>query len=391
MPYCGNLQANDPNGNHFQSRCSAPETRVGATRRKGTDHMDFALNSKPEFTKWVVNAGLVAEPFVLIDVGVQGGESIRWSPLGDYLTVYGFDPIAEVIDRLTQENAGRPNRHYYCLAVGNTDDEMPFYYNSANPTASSVYRQGRSRFGAQTTEQVRMIPMRRLDSLFADGLISKADFLKVDVEGYEKDVLLGARDLLHAGVLGMQIESNFNVSLQYPKSHFGTIAELALDSHLLVFDIAFDRIPRASFQSALIRKGLKPNADHDEVGKPATVDVLFCRDLIDEVDHQDNYVTACQPTTIDQIIKMMIIYELHSLNDIALDTVERFAERLGARLDVDRAIWLLADPDIRPNEYKRQLRACVREYERSTSWRITAPLRWLKLLLVGPPRDQGRP
>ena len=229
-----------------------------------------------------------------------------------------------------------------------------------------------------------MVPMRRLDSLFADGLIPKADFLKVDVEGYEKDVLLGARDLLHAGMLGMQIETNFSVSPHYPRSHFGTIAKFALDSHLLVFDITFDRIPRASFQRALIRKGLKPNADQDEVGRPATVDVLFCRDLIDEVDHQDNYVTACRSTTIDQIIKMMIIYELHGLNDIALDTAERFAERLGARLDVDRAIWLLANPNLRPNEYKKQIRA----YEQSTSWRITAPLRWLKLMLVGVRRQQ---
>jgi hypothetical protein len=86
--------------------------------------------------------------------------------------------------------------------------------------------------------------------------------------------------------LAVQTESHFSVSPQYPRSHFGTIAE-SLDSHLLVFEIAFDRIPRASFQSALIRKGLKPNADHDEVGRSATVDVVFCRDLIDEVDHQD--------------------------------------------------------------------------------------------------------
>jgi hypothetical protein len=29
--------------------------------------MDFALNRSAEFTKWVVSAGLLTEPFVLID------------------------------------------------------------------------------------------------------------------------------------------------------------------------------------------------------------------------------------------------------------------------------------------------------------------------------------
>jgi FkbM family methyltransferase len=351
--------------------------------------MDFALNPSAAFTKWVVNAELLAEPFVLIDVGVQGGETIRWGPLGDYLTVHGFDPIVEVIDQLKQTNAGHPNRHYHCIAIGNADGEEPFYYNAANPTASSLYQQGSSRYLIQTTEQVRMVPMRRLDSLFAEGLIPKADFLKVDVEGHEKDVLLGAGDLFRAGMLGMHAETNFGTSPLYPKSHFGTMAEFALDNHLLVFDLAFDRMPRASFQKALIRKGLEPIVGHDEIGKPTTVDVLFCRDLIDEVDHQDHYVTACRPTTIDQIIKMMIICELHSLNDIALDMAERFAERLGARFDVDRAIWLLADPDIRPNEYKRQIKRLVCAYEQSTSWRITAPLRWIKLMLVGGGRDRA--
>jgi FkbM family methyltransferase len=344
--------------------------------------MDFALNPNAEFTKWVVNTALLAEPFVVIDVGVQGGETVRWAPLGDHLTVHGFDPIVEVIDELKQTNAARPNRHYHCIAVGNADGEEPFYYNAANPTASSLYRQASSRYSVETIEQVRMVPMRRLDRLFAEGLIPKTDFVKVDVEGYEKDVLLGARDLFQAGVLGMHTETNFNISSHYPKSHFVTMAEFALDNHLLVFDVAFDRIPRASFQKALIRKGLEPIVSHDEIGKPTTVDVLFCRDLIDEVDQQDNYATACRPPTIDQIIKTMIICELHCLNDIALDMAERFAERLAARLDVDRAIWLLADPDMRPNEYKRQIKRLICAYEQSTSWRITAPLRWMKVMLV---------
>jgi hypothetical protein len=64
------------------------------------------------------------------------------------------------------------------------------------------------------------------------------------------------------------------------------------------------------------------------------VNVIFCRDLIDETDAPSNYQTPCRPFTLDQLIKMMIIYELHGFNDIAVDTAERFAELLGSRFDV---------------------------------------------------------
>jgi FkbM family methyltransferase len=406
--------------------------------------MDLAINQNPKFTSWVVSRGLITEPFVLIDVGVQGGEHIRWRPLDDYLIVYGFDPIEEVVQKMTEATQGCSNRHYYCMALGNTDGEQTFYFHPVNPTASSMYQQGTHRFGAKTAEERRMVSIRRLDSLLAEGVIPVADYIKIDVEGFEKEVLLGARDVLGAGVLGLQTETNFGVSPSYPKSHFGTLAEIALENHLVVFDVAFNRIPRASFQQALISKGLQPIPEHDAVGKPATVDVLFARDLIDEVDHQEHYQAPCRPVSVNQLIKSIIICELHALNDVALDTVERFAERLGAQLDVDRAVRLLADPDCVTNGYRKQLRAleqqltaqsraheqelreqlgalreqlgALREqlgaqsraheqqltaqsraheqelreqlgaqrcaYEQSTSWRITAPLRWIRLLLM---------
>jgi FkbM family methyltransferase len=347
--------------------------------------MDLALNANPAFTRWVVDAGLLAEPFVLIDVGVQGGENPRWQPLGDHLVVHGFDPIREVIDLLNEQSQGRPHRRYHWMAVGNIDGEQLFYFNPANPTSSSMYQQGEDRFGVQGSEHARSVPMRRLDSLFAEGLIPKPDFVKVDVEGFEKDVLLGAREYMRGRVLGLQTETNFSISPMYPQSHFSALADLAVQCHLLVFDVAFNRIPRASFQRALVRKGLEAISEQDAVGKPATVDVLFCRDLIGEVDQPQNYQTPCQSVEIDQLIKMIIL-ELHGLNDIALDTAERFAERIGTRLDVDRAIWLLADPDCGPNEYRNRIRA----FERSTSWRLTAPLRWLKLgLLAAAQRTRG--
>jgi FkbM family methyltransferase len=310
--------------------------------------------------------------------------------LDDCLIVHGFDPIEEAVQKLAEANKGRSNRHYHCMALGNADGEQRFYFNPVNPTASSMYQQATGRFAVETAEQHRMVPIRRLDSLLAEGVIPTADYIKIDVEGFEKKVLLGARELLDAGVLGLQTETNFGVSPTYPKSHFGTLAEIALESHLVVFDLAFNRAPRASFQQALTSKGLQPISEQDAVGRPATVDVLFARDLIDEVDHQENYQAPCRPVSVNQLIKSIIICELHALNDVALDTVERFAERLGAHLDVDRAVRLLADPGCVTNEYRKQLRAHQqqlraqsRAYEQSTSWRITAPLRWTRLLLSG--------
>src|SRR5262249_29722517 len=261
---------------------------------------------------------------------------------------------------------------------GIADEERVFYFNLANPTASSMFSQGSNRFEASARQQPRSVTVRRLDTLLAEGLIPKADFLKVDVEGFEKDVLLGAGNLL-ADVLGVESESNFSVSAVYPKSHFGTLAEILLEHHLLVFDLAFNRIRRASFRRALEKKGVKTGSHYDGFGKPAMVNVLFCRDLIDETDAPSKYHSQCKPFSLDQLIKMMIIYELYGLNDIAVDTAQRFAEVLGSRFDVDQAVQLLANPDCRPGGTgHEELRKHIYDMEHSTSWRVTAPLRAAK-------------
>src|SRR5262249_61684267 len=95
------------------------------------------------------------------------------------------------------------------------------------------------------------------------------------------------------------------------------------------------------------------------------------------------------PFVLDQLIKAIIIYELHGLNDVALDTVKRFAKRLGERLDVDHAVQLLAVPDCRGHDILWNLRKRIEAYEESTSWRITAPLRWAKHFVFGSARESA--
>jgi FkbM family methyltransferase len=327
--------------------------------------VELHSNTGAQFTKWVVLEGLLARPFVLVDIGVQGGESERWHALGDRLVLHGFDAIDEVVEGLRRDNRGRPNRYYHWIAAGKCDGEQTLYFDVENPFSSSLYQQDETRLSARrSTQQPRQVPVRRLDSLLVEGIIPPADFLKIDVEGYEKDVLLGATQLLK-GVLGFEAETAFTVSCEYPNTHFGTLLEIASQNHQRTFDIEFNRVPRASFQRALVREHRSAIADQVSVGRPATVNVLFCRDLLEEVDSPANYVTPPPPLDLDRIIKQVIVYELYGLNDVAVDTVERLADGIGARIDVDKAIRLLADPACRtPGTFTRRIGELEEQLER---------------------------
>src|SRR5262249_648951 len=124
--------------------------------------------------------------------------------------------------------------------------------------------------------ETRMVPVRSLDSLLASGTIPAPTFLKVDVEGYEKFVFLGAKECLSRDLLGIEFETNFNVGPDYPNSHLGTLQDLLIPRGFVLFDLNFDRMPRTSFRNARRSSGLPPT----NYGRPATVNALFCRDLI---------------------------------------------------------------------------------------------------------------
>src|SRR5215216_1429790 len=112
--------------------------------------LDLYHHDRPPFTRWVIENGLLHEPFVVIDVGVQAGEHPRWDLLGDQVRVYGFDAIHEAIDRLT-EKGPRPNRVYRALALGNEDGERTLYV-PANTFASTFWEGANLEVGARSGE-----------------------------------------------------------------------------------------------------------------------------------------------------------------------------------------------------------------------------------------------
>ena len=314
--------------------------------------MDLYHHDQVPFARWVISEGLLHEPFVVVDVGVQGGEHVRWGLLGDQVRVYGFDAIAEAIDRITAGGV-RPNRVFRAMAIGNEDGEREFFV-PPNTTAASFYEQVTLHQTAKHGDGApgrRVVPIRRLDTLFEAGELPAADYIKTDCESFDPEVLRGARRYLaQSNILSLTVETDFSISDTYPRTPFVEISDIAVEHRLMVFDINAVRHPRPAYVAARERHpwpAADPLHDHPDldVGQPRTYDFVFCRDFVLEQKKPGIFAdvpdAVTRPTT-DKLIKAMINFELHGLMDCAVEIADYFRTQLAERLDVDTAIELLA-------------------------------------------------
>lgn len=133
---------------------------------------------------------------VVIEAGANmGSETVLLSRMvGDAGHVYGFEPNPYTYERLSMNVAINElkNVSIYDLAIGEKDGEVSFNIypkGFCNPGMSSKY---------MSTPQTKKItvPQRTLDSFVAEKGISRVNFLKMDIQGAEMDLLNGADGLL---------------------------------------------------------------------------------------------------------------------------------------------------------------------------------------------------
>lgn len=337
--------------------------------------MDLFENPDPAFTRWVIENGLLPSRFVLVDVGCQGGEHQRWRWLGDQLELHAFDALEEAIQEL-REKTRAPNKQYYSFALGNEDAERELFVQE-NAYATSFYQQGdNSRMSvdasAYTNRSRRIVAVRKLDSLFAEGVLTRADFVKIDCEGFEPEILKGAQEFLRATrPVGVESETSFNISPLMTHSHMFAIYEQLVDHQLILFDLAFDRAPRGAFTDAFGGRRFPG------LGQPGTFNVLFARDLVTERDFPTSYSVPHynELATVDRVIKAAIIFELYGLIDCAYEAILQFATVLPESFDTEKALTLLRTIPSQGDDGTLGPRTGIEALHNSTSWKLTAPLR----------------
>jgi FkbM family methyltransferase len=156
----------------------------------------------------VVHTFLGKKRGVMLDVGAAFGLALE--PFADDgWEVHAFEPDAVNRDRLVRAHGHRQNLTIVPKALSDTPGSLTFYKSAESPGISSLapFR--------ETHEPAGAVEVTTLKDYLDTSGIDRIDFLKIDVEGYERNVLAGYEWTPKAGVIELEFEDSKTVPLGY--------------------------------------------------------------------------------------------------------------------------------------------------------------------------------
>jgi len=152
--------------------------------------------------------------FSAIDIGARGGVDSAMLPLAWATDMIGFEPEPGEAAALAQRDpAPWRSRSILPVAIGGFDGPATLYVPPSLESASLLPHNQEmiAWFGVDAQHRIdQRIPVetRSLDGLAAEGALKACDYLKIDVEGAEGDILSGGATLLQS-CLAIRVETSF--------------------------------------------------------------------------------------------------------------------------------------------------------------------------------------
>ena len=151
----------------------------------------YFYDCNPMLTAHIMAA---AGPGLMIDVGANVGFYSLVGALA-FDQVHAFEPCSDTFARLKRNIHLSPKCRVQAHPIGlsSATEAAALRISPGNTGSNAVVRNSAA---AREKESLEKIQLRTLDEVAADLSLSDVKFMKVDVEGHEQAVLLGARDTL---------------------------------------------------------------------------------------------------------------------------------------------------------------------------------------------------
>ncbi len=157
---------------------------VYETIKRTKDYYESAL-----LKKWLP---YISSNKVILDIGANlGNHTLFWASHLSYEKIFSFEPYRPNYERLFNniKNNGLQNIYPICKGVGNK-------CGFTNITEFHEDNYGGTTLSQEISESGGEIPLTDIDSFCSENGLSQVDFIKIDTEGFELNVLNGMKNCL---------------------------------------------------------------------------------------------------------------------------------------------------------------------------------------------------
>jgi len=148
----------------------------------------------------------------VLDIGANSGQFIQEiRQMGYRGSIVSFEPLSSAYESLLQNSSSDPSWLVYERCAIGSRDGYAVINISENSVSSSILEMNEAHKSAEIrsvyrgSEEVRTY---KLDSIYENLQDNFRDFIKIDTQGFEWEVFLGATETLNK-VLGILVETSF--------------------------------------------------------------------------------------------------------------------------------------------------------------------------------------
>jgi FkbM family methyltransferase len=277
------------------------------------------INLQPRMTQFLVERlkAFSEEPLFVMDVGARGGFEEHWKHYGEQVFQIGFEPDVEECEKLNQQSLNR-NQKFYPVALGEKKENRTFAVcqwqgsSSFYPANTQFVR----RFTDENLEEMKVVKTIELETVPLDSFAEEngldyIDFIKLDVEGSELDVLQGAINFLKSSVLGLSIEVLFHSCIRNQPT-FSEIDIFLNSLGFRLFDLAIYRHARKALPFPIISP-----LGVTQQGQVLWGQALYLRDGVSEIETWNQ----------QKVLKLASLMELFCLPDCAVELIQTAVQK----------------------------------------------------------------